>query len=120
MVGKMVSSIGAVAFTTLVMAGCAEAPSIPHRSQGLEAVDCLACHQLGLKGATKIPENHVDDQGNVRHDNCDCHEPAPPEEQTPWNGRSHQTRVAEAAGFVLASAGLGAFGVGMARGGLRE
>ncbi len=112
MSGKLGVAIAVMAAMLFLAAGCTEVipvrgpPSIPHRSEGLEAVDCLACHELGMKGATKIPENHLDSQGGVRYDGCDCHEPAPLEQQTPWGQTSQMREFAEIARLVLTPIGL--------------
>lgn len=111
MIRKISIAAGVVALLSIMVAGCTQAPPIPHRSEGLEAVDCLACHELGLKGAPRIHESHLDDEGNVRHDKCDCHEPAPAEEQTPWNEATGTREVGEVAWLVLGPVGLAVLGV---------
>ena len=98
-----------------VIAGCAQAPAITHPTENLERVDCLACHQLGLKGATIIPHSHLDAEGMVRHEDCACHKPAPAEEQTPWGEASLAGGMAEALGIVAAVAVPSAAALAMAR-----
>ena len=120
MSGKLGVAIAVMAAMLFLAAGCSEVipvqrpPSIPHRSEGLEAVDCLACHELGMKGATKVPENHLDSQGGVRYDGCDCHQPTSLEEQTPWDQTSQMRELAEMAGLVLAAIGLAVVRVAVA------
>ncbi len=116
MIRKIFLVVGVAALLGILVADCTQAPPIPHRSEGLEAVDCLACHELGLKGAPRIHESHLDDGGNVRYDNCDCHEPAPAEEQTPWNEATGPREVGEVAWLVLAPIGLAVIGVLIAAG----
>ncbi len=115
MVKSVSIAIGIFILLGLFVAGCTEAPRIPHDSEGLEAVDCLACHELGLQGAPKISERHLDDEGTVQHDNCDCHKPMPPQESTPSDEASRTILPIELAGLVLAPVGFAAFGLLLAR-----
>ena len=111
MIKKISLALASITLLSVLLAGCSQAPAIPHPSEGLNPVDCLACHELGLKGATKIPEGHLDDQGDVKYDSCGCHKPMPAEEQSQW-GQSGQRRASvEMTGLVLGSIGLAVIGV---------
>ena len=45
-------------------------PAIPHDMAGKE--QCLMCHESGVMGATKKPENH----GSIGNESCGlCHKP---------------------------------------------
>lgn len=112
MIRKISLVVGLVALLSLVVASCGqEPPPVPHHTEGLKPVDCLACHELGLKGATKIPDNHLDDEGEVRYDHCSCHKPASVEEQTSWNQNAQMRGAIEIGGLALGSLGLAALGV---------
>ncbi len=103
--------VGLVMVLGTMVAGCAQAPPIPHRSEGLVPVDCLACHELGLKGATKIPEGHLDGQGEVKYDSCGCHKPAPVEEETAGRQGGPTQDPLKVLGLVVAAIALSVMGV---------
>jgi len=112
MIRKIFIAVGLVVLLSFLIAGCGEEPpTIPHRTEGLKPVDCLACHELGLEGATKIPDKHVDGEGEVRYDNCSCHKPAPVEEQTSRNQDAQMRGAIEIGRLALGSVGLAAIGV---------
>jgi hypothetical protein len=101
-----------VVLLSFLIAGCGEEPPpVPHDTEGLKPVDCLACHELGLNGATKILDKHVDGEGEVRYDDCSCHKPASVEEQTSWNQNAQMRDAIEIGGLALGSVGLAAIGV---------
>jgi hypothetical protein len=111
MVQRICLAVALIVLVGLLVVSCTPAPRIPHPSEGLTAVDCLACHELGLKGATTIHESHLDDEGLVQYDNCDCHQPAPAEEQTPWKQALGTWHVVQLTGTVLIPVGLTVSGV---------
>ena len=109
---KIALAVGLVAVLGLAVAGCGPpAPTVPHDTEGLEPVDCLACHELGLEGAAKIPDKHLDDEGEVRYDDCRCHKPAPVEEQTTWDQGAQMSGASAMGGLVVGSVGLAAIGL---------
>jgi hypothetical protein len=109
---KISLAVGVVAVLSLAVAGCGpEAPPVPHHTEGLKPVDCLACHELGLEGATRIPAKHLDDEGEVRYDDCRCHKPAPVEEQTTWDQGAQMRGAIEMGGLAVGSVGLAAIGM---------
>jgi hypothetical protein len=112
MIGKICLTVGFVAVLSLAVAGCGPpAPTIPHEIEGLAPVDCLACHELGLEGAAKIPDKHLDDEGEVRYDDCRCHKHAPVEEQTTSDQGVQMSGAIEMGGLVVGSVGLAAIGM---------
>jgi hypothetical protein len=112
MLRKISFAVGLVAVLSLAVAGCGPpAPTVPHEIEGLAPVDCLACHELGLEGAPKIPDKHLDDEGEVRYDDCRCHKHAPVEEQTTSNQGGQMAGAIEVGGLAVGSVGLAAIGV---------
>jgi hypothetical protein len=112
MLRKISLAVGLVAVLSLTVAGCGPAaPTVPHQTGGLEPVDCLACHELGLEGAAKIPDKHLDDEGEVRYDDCRCHKPAPVEEQTTSDQGAQMSGAIGMGGLAVGSVGLAAIGL---------
>ena len=112
MLRKISIAIGFAAVLSLAVAGCGPpAPTVPHEIEGLEPVDCLACHGMGLEGAKTIPDKHLDDQGEVRYDDCRCHKHAPVEEETTSNQGGQMSGAIEMGGLVVGSVGLAAIGM---------
>jgi hypothetical protein len=120
MIRNSLTLLIAVMALALVVAGCSQAPSIPHPSEGLEPVDCLACHELGLKGATILPQSHFNEDGTVRRENCTCHRPAELEEQTSWDQSSQPWGTGGVLGMLAVAVVLPASGLAVAMVGQRR